>query len=134
MLFHCVECFRSFYLNKTFDIFWVYFSEVIVIVMILWSILLSLNLSVDLAMLLGLLLLGMMSITQQKVYLLALLLIFLQDSKLSRYGGIKGRLYITDSGKFPNCVGPPAFPPQNQRDPLPFINFQIGKNKKYLTT
>ena len=64
----------------------------------------------------------------------SLLLIFLQDSKLSRYGGIKGRLYITDSGKFPNCVGPSAFPPQNQRDPLPFINFQIGKNKKYLTT
>ena len=32
----------------------------------------------------------------------SLLLTFLQDSKLSRYGGIKGRLYITDSGKFPN--------------------------------
>ena len=29
---------------------------------------------------------------------------------------------------------PPAFPLQNQRDPLPFVNFQIGKNKNSMTT
>ena len=48
----------------------------------------------------------------------SLLLIFLQDSKLSRYGGIKGRLYITDSGKFLNCVGPLHFPSKTKGTPF----------------